>query len=219
MFLSGFLLLAIALAEPLSLTGTWTSKSKSILTGPSFYNPVVDVFTEPSHPGIAYSFTPTGSWESAYYRAISNPVDPTCPQAILQWQHGAYELLPNGSLLLTPIATDGRQLRSAPCEGDNAVYTRFNVTELFMRYDLHIDAYHNVPRLDLFRFDGSPVQPLWHVRDPPVMLPTGTLNPIVVQTAVKRSVRVEAPKIDAALWLWWCGAGGVGVGSVLFFFF
>lgn len=36
----------------------------------------------------------------------------------------------NGSLTLTPIAVDGRQLLSEPCNGDNAVYTRYNQTEL-----------------------------------------------------------------------------------------
>ena len=59
------------LADP-DLVGTWTTKSKTVLTGPGFYNPVTDKLTEPRHPGISYSFTVDGHYEEAYYRAISN---------------------------------------------------------------------------------------------------------------------------------------------------
>lgn len=55
-----------------ALVGTWTTKSKSVFTGPGFYNPVIDKITEPNHPGISYSFTADGFYEEAYYRAISN---------------------------------------------------------------------------------------------------------------------------------------------------
>jgi Chaperone for protein-folding within the ER, fungal len=55
-----------------ALAGTWTTKSKTVLTGPGFYNPVTDRLTEPNHPGISYSFTEDGYYEEAYYRAISN---------------------------------------------------------------------------------------------------------------------------------------------------
>jgi hypothetical protein len=49
----------------------------------------------------------------------------------MQWQHGSYEKLANGSLTLTPIKVDGRQLFSDPCQYKNAVYTRYNATEHF----------------------------------------------------------------------------------------
>lgn len=55
-----------------ALVGTWTTKSKAVFTGPGFYNPVTDKLTEPNHPGISYSFTDTGHYEEAHYRAISN---------------------------------------------------------------------------------------------------------------------------------------------------
>lgn len=55
-----------------ALVGTWSTKSKAVITGPGFYNPVADKLTEPSHPGISYSFTADGYFEEAYYRAISN---------------------------------------------------------------------------------------------------------------------------------------------------
>jgi hypothetical protein len=49
----------------------------------------------------------------------------------MQWQHGKYEKLANGSLTLTPIKVDGRQLYSDPCQYKNAVYTRYNASEHF----------------------------------------------------------------------------------------
>lgn len=49
----------------------------------------------------------------------------------MQWQHGTWEKLTNGSLVLTPFAPDGRQLMSDPCNLPNSIYTRYNVTELF----------------------------------------------------------------------------------------
>jgi hypothetical protein len=49
----------------------------------------------------------------------------------MQWQHGSFEKFANGSLTLNPIKVDGRQLYSDPCQYKNAVYTRYNTTELF----------------------------------------------------------------------------------------
>ena len=55
-----------------SLVGTWTTGSRTVFTGPGFYDPVNDVMKEPSLPGISYSFTSDGFYEEAYYRAIAN---------------------------------------------------------------------------------------------------------------------------------------------------
>ncbi|KAF2452744.1 chaperone for protein-folding within the ER, fungal-domain-containing protein, partial [Lineolata rhizophorae] len=159
------------------LTGTWSTKSNKTLTGPGFYDPVNEEMFEPDHTGISYSFTDDGYFEEAYYRAIANPVNPACPSAIMQWQHGTFEKHANGSLTLTPIAVDGRQLLSEPCKYDEAIYTRYNVTELFEKYQVYVDPYHNVLRLDLYKFDGSPMHPMYLVYKPPKMLPTQTLNP------------------------------------------
>lgn len=57
--------------------------------------------------------------------------NPECPKAVMQWQHGTYSVKSNGSLVLTPFASDGRQLFSDPCAGDTSVYTRYNQTERF----------------------------------------------------------------------------------------
>lgn len=159
------------------LAGTWSSKSNKTFTGPGFYNPLKEQLIEPSHTGISYSFTGDGFYEVAYYRAIANPVNPACPGGIMQWQHGQYEHLSNGSVVTQPFAVDGRQLLSQPCDNANGIYTRYNQSELFSRYERLIDPYHNVPRLNLYRFDGSPIMPLYLAFQPPMMLPTSTLDP------------------------------------------
>jgi len=55
--------------------------------------------------------------------------NPKCPSGIMQWQHGSYTYNTDGSLTLNPIAVDGRQLLSTPCDYDNSIYTRYNQTE------------------------------------------------------------------------------------------
>ncbi|KPI38460.1 Protein ROT1 [Cyphellophora attinorum] len=162
---------------PDELVGTWVSKSRSVVTGPDFYDPVADKLIEPKHAGIAYSFTSDGFFEQSFYRSISNPTTPNCPSAMMQWQHGYYSLPGNGSIVLEPIPSDGRQLLSTPCTYDKAVYTRFDQPILLKSYERVTDAFHNVPRLNLFLFDGSPEQPLYLAYNPPQMLPTQTLNP------------------------------------------
>ena len=107
------------------------SKSNKTLTGPGFYDPVKDELIEPDRTGISYSFTGDGWYEEAYYRAIANPQNPACPSGIMQWQHGNWVMNANNSLTLTPIAVDGRQLLSTPCDFDNSIYTRYNQSELF----------------------------------------------------------------------------------------
>lgn len=48
----------------------------------------------------------------------------------MQWQHGSWVMNTTGSLILTPIAVDGRQLLSSPCQYKNSVYTRYNQSEV-----------------------------------------------------------------------------------------
>lgn len=49
------------------------------------------------------------------------------------FQHGTYEIKPNGTLLLNAYAfeDDGRQLISDPCKGERASYYRYNQNETF----------------------------------------------------------------------------------------
>ena len=116
---------------PSDIVGTWSTKSNKTTTGPAFYDPLNEELIEPERTGISYSFTADGWYEEAYYRAIPNPRDPKCPSAIMQWQHGNWVMNTTGGLQLTPIAVDGRQLMSSPCDYDDGVYTRYNQSETF----------------------------------------------------------------------------------------
>ncbi|RMZ76806.1 hypothetical protein DV738_g4682, partial [Chaetothyriales sp. CBS 135597] len=221
---------------PAELVGTWTSKSKKVFTGPGFYNPVADRLIEPDLTGISYSFTADGFFEEAYYRAIANPTTPSCPSSVLQWQHGTYSVAANGSITLTPFSVDGRQVMSSPCSYDDAVYTRYYQAEFMSSYQVITDPYHNVPRLNLYLWDGTPLMPLYLAMTPPQMLPTITLNPTAAPSATgsskaKRDGDTQARLMDTLgkanflpttsdlanpdKW-WWTGLGFVAVGTVLF---
>ncbi|KAI9732666.1 MAG: Reversal of tor2 lethality [Cirrosporium novae-zelandiae] len=217
------------------LTGTWVTKSKKVVTGSSFYDPVNDKFLEPDLTGISYSFTDDGYYEEAYYRAISNPAAPSCPQGIMQYQHGTYRKADNGSLYLTPIGVDGRQLLSKPCTYDVGIYTRYNQSEYFKKYQIYTDSYHNVLRLDLYQYDGSLMSPMYLLYKPPTMLPTSTLNPTTSSATAtatgsskqKRSYVQEPMNKNVLLperrqasinadRVWWIGVSLTAVGSVAY---
>ncbi|KAK8243185.1 chaperone for protein-folding within the ER, fungal-domain-containing protein [Phyllosticta capitalensis] len=220
-----------------ALVGTWSSKSNKTLTGPGFYNPVNDTIIEPALPGMSYSFTSDGYFESALFRAVANPGDPSCPKGIIQWQHGSYTI-EDSKLVLTPIKVDGRQLYSDPCNYDSGVYTRYNQTTTFKKYEVVTDKYHNIKRLNLWEWDGTPVMPLYIAYKPPQMLPTTTLNPTTSATGsssstskskVKRADEAYGPIVRRMLGkpiehadadrFWWLGLGATAVGSVLYFCF
>ena len=163
----------------------------------------------------------------------------------MQWQHGVYSLPGNGSIVLEPFESDGRQLFSTPCAYDQAVYTRYYQPELMIRYEALVDTFHNVNRLNLFRFDGSPVNPMFQVYNPPQMLPTMTLNPTSAAPSATGKSRVmkredvferttgaktshaqqrlhqpsilkpPSPLLNADRW-WWVGVGLTGVGTVMY---
>lgn len=168
------------LADPnmQELEGTWLSKSNTVFTGPGFYDPVNELLIEPDLPGISYSFTADGHYEEALYRVLSNPVNHGCPTAVLIYQHGSYELLANGSLVLKPIAVDGRQLLSDPCNlGNKSIYSRYVQPTLFKKFQVMVSPYHGRYMIQIYQFDESMMQPLYLAYRPPLMLPVTALNP------------------------------------------
>ncbi|QLQ81348.1 hypothetical protein HG537_0F01090 [Torulaspora globosa] len=232
----------VGASDKSSLAGTWSSKSNQVFTGPGFYDPVDELLIEPSLPGISYSFTEDGFFEQASYQVSGNPRNPACPVAALTFQHGEYELQDNGTLVLHPIEVDGRQLVSDPCNDKGvSTYSRYNQTVTFKSFNVQIDDYHGIYRLQLYQFDGSPMQPLYLAYRPPMMLPTETLNPTATSDAAhstdsaksKRSLRqfvrrslenkykTNAVKKNPTGILnsdtfWYLSAGMVGIGSLLF---
>ncbi|KAJ5577529.1 uncharacterized protein N7459_006493 [Penicillium hispanicum] len=217
------LLAAVAAAASVDeLVGTWTTKSRQVLTGSGFYDPLHDKLLEPNLTGISYSFDASGHYEEALYRSLANPADPSCPAGIMQWQHGSYVVNADGSLILQPIAVDGRQLLSEPCRQKIGTYTRYNNTEHFKGYSVSLDKYHDLQRLDLTQADGSIMQPMYLAYKPPKMLPTTTLNP--VPTHRKRDISgsgfhlaVKEELINPDRW-WWIGVLMTSLGGAAFFF-
>lgn len=233
--LSLILLLQLVVGAPnmAELEGTWTSKLNAVFTGPGYYDPVDELLIEPALPGISYSFTSDGHYEEALYRITSNPQNHSCAIASMTYQHGTYEILSNGSVVLTPIAVDGRQLLSDPCgtSDTNAQYVRYVQLTWFEKYQVSISGYYGRYMLQIYQFDGSPMQPLYLAYKPPMMLPTYALNPTdkALETSsslrrrVKRSLenqyRTNAIKefsnsrFDT---LWWGAVAALGVGSAVF---
>lgn len=173
-----------SLALSYSLEGTWTSRSKTVLTGPSFFDPVDELLIEPSLPGISYSFDGKGNWEQAIYQVTSNPVNHSCATAVLLWQHGTYTVhqpddkTGETKLTLTPIGVDGRQLMSYPCNDRGvSTYMRYNQVETILNFNIELDHYYGELKLTLYEWDGTKKQPMWLQYKPPLMLPTQTLNP------------------------------------------
>lgn len=221
--LSGVLLIASLLTETCAqtthnLVGTWASKSKAVVTGPGFFNPLTDSLLEPNHTGVSYSFTSDGFYESALYKIAGDPTTPSCPTGVLQWAHGTYELTTSGGISLVPIAVDGRQLISEPCVSSVSTYIRFSTNDTMQSYSIALDAYRAEWKLTLNPEYGTPVQPLYLIYDPPQMLPTTTLLPTSTSSSKrKRSLSgVEDTERHTGTLdrVWYTAVGMVVVGAV-----
>jgi hypothetical protein len=156
------------------ITGTWSSGSRHVVTGPGFANPSQETFTYPNTTGVGYSFSDDGWYEIARYRFASNASEPNCIIGTVLWAHGHYELVGNGSIILTPVG-DGYQQVQAPCAATSNFIQNYNFTELFQHWQIFMDAVDG-PKLHLFQFDGSPVAPLFQLSAQPNMLPKQVLR-------------------------------------------
>lgn len=128
---------------------------------------------------------------------------PSCTSAILQWSHGTYTIglnttLNTPNMNLTPIAVDGRQLYSSPCDMKTTTITRWDMPQFYSELQVLVDPYNQKWRLNLFEWDGTPVNPMWLAMNPPQMLPTQTLNPTGNVTATG-AVQTTTAKIKRAL--------------------
>lgn len=135
---------------------------------------------------------------------------------------------------------------SDPCQYKNSVYTRYNATETFevtplppksthmsiplttpQRYEVLVDGYRKIKRLNLYKFDGSPMMPLYIAFTTPNMLPTTTLNPLVTATATakaKRGLPIDREVLfqksgNMADGVFWAGMLASGAGGLLWWFF
>lgn len=104
------------------------------------------------------------------------------------------------------------------------------------KYQVYTDSYHKVQRLDLYKFDGSKMNPLYLAYSPPVMLPTQTMNPTAAASSTskaKRSLNDDGEEVlpmnhnanlrkhtakdtlDASL-IWWAGVGMTVMGGAAY---
>lgn len=86
-----------------------------------------------------------------------------------------------------------------------------------------MDNYHGRYRLNLYKFDGTPVNPMYLAYRPPMMLPTQVLNPIeIIMSKRKRKRDIYLEKSVDLLGeghaVWWVGVILTLGGSIAFFF-
>ncbi|KAL5482356.1 ROT1 [Sanghuangporus weigelae] len=199
-----------AIHNATSITGTWTSQSRTVLTGIdpntglAFANPSNTSFTYPSCTGYGYAFTDDGWYEVARYRFTSNATEHQCIIGALNWAHGNYELLSNGSIVFNPLG-DGFQLVQDPCGARSIFVENFNDTELYQSWRIFDDPTDG-PKLHLFAFDGSPINPLYQVSTEPNMLPLQMLRNVTPEFQAqdgfvntgKREIKRSEPQTGAA---------------------
>ncbi|KAF9259077.1 hypothetical protein L218DRAFT_963947 [Marasmius fiardii PR-910] len=176
-----------AIHNATTIVGSWSSGSKAVQNGPGFANPTNMSFTYPKVTGEAYSFSDDGWFEISRYRMVSNASEPNCITAVMYWTHGKYEILPNGTIITSPVG-DGYQQIQDPCAPISNMVENINNTEPFPIWRIFQDATQGY-KLHLWRFDGTPVAPLFQVSTTPNMLPTRKLRDDPVAPAGTGSTR------------------------------
>lgn len=172
-----------------TIVGTWSSQSRSVLTGPDFVNPSKLEFNYPRNTGVSYSFSQDGFYEIARYRFNGNGSEPTCITGVIGWVHGTYTLHSNGSIVMVPFG-DGFQQIQDPCAPVSNFIETYNFTELYREWRIFNDATDGY-KLHLFQFDGAPVAPQYLMNVNPIMHPTRALRNdtwIRVDSKEKRSL-------------------------------
>lgn len=109
----------------------------------------------------------------------------------MNWVHGQYTLVSNGSITMTPFG-DGFQQIQDPCGANSNFIELYNDTELYLSWQIFMDPTDG-PKLHLFQFDGSPVAPQFQLSATPNMLPTQLLRNVTpaasIQTQQRRALR------------------------------
>jgi len=203
-----------------SLLGLWSSGSGNVRTGPGFCNPLNFSFTYPTTTGISYSFTvdelsdgSSGYFEEAQYRFTGNGSQPTCIVGVVQWQHGEYVLNANGSMVLNPYASDGRQQVQDMCAAVSNVIQQFNQTTYFANWNIYNDPQRG-PTLQIYEFDGTPMSPLYQLALTPNMLPTTTLTANVTIGQVASAAIVHTANM-LLLWIIGIASSMIVMASVM----
>ncbi|KAG7444143.1 uncharacterized protein BT62DRAFT_253836 [Guyanagaster necrorhizus] len=169
------------------ITGTWATGSKAVQTGSGFAIPSNASFIYPSVTGMSFSFADNMWFEVARYRFNSNATNPGCITGVVGWFHGTYDLVANGSIILTPNG-DGYQQIQDPCAATSNFVENYNDTELYQSWRIFEDTTDGF-KLHLFEFDGSPLPPMFQVSTTPQMLPTEKLRDTTESTTTSSRKR------------------------------
>ncbi|TFK40512.1 chaperone for protein-folding within the ER, fungal-domain-containing protein [Crucibulum laeve] len=200
-----------------TLTGTWSSGSRGVMTGAGFANPANMTFTYPKTTGVSFSFTDDGFYEISRYRFNGNGSEPTCITGVIGWVHGKYTLNANGSITMVPLG-DGFQQVQDPCAAVSNFIEPYNITETYVQWRIFQDPTQGF-KLHLFQFDGAPLAPQFLVSPSPNMLPTTLLrNTSAPTTVAKRSLEKRSGNGAVANgWTMGAAAGMVvaGVASLI----
>jgi len=152
------------------ITGTWSSGTQQVVPGEGFANPAAETFFYPRTAGVGYSFSDDGWYELARFRFVANGSQPDCITSTVVWAHGLYDLLDNGSIILTP-AGDGYQQVQARCNQANSNFIQnYNETELMASWRIFTDVTFG-PKLHMWDASNTAVAPLFRLSDQPNMLP------------------------------------------------
>lgn len=136
-------------------------------------------------------------YEVSRYRFVANGSQPTCITGVLNWAHGSYEFLTNGSIVLTPMGDGFQQIQDA-CAAQSNFVEFYNNSELYLTWNVVQDPTAG-PKLYLWQFDGTQLAPMGRVSQDPNMLPTQVLRNVTgsqftsqngfVSTGAKRAVK------------------------------
>jgi len=197
-----------------AISGTWSSGSGNVVTGPGFCNPLNSTFNPPATTGISLSFTDDLHFEEAQYRFTSNGSEPHCITAYLIYQHGTYTFEPNGSITTQPIAADGRIQVQDPCAAASSIITYYYEPGLYQNWFINNDVNHNQYMLQLTQFDGSYMPRMYLAFRPPQML---TTDQITTNASAKSSAIANGQSLaqSGAKALWAPALATLGLNVVL----
>lgn len=86
----------------------------------------------------------------------------------------------NGSMTLYPFPSDGRIQVQDPCAAVTNLITEYNQQTLYADWGITMDSTRKNYKMQLNRFDGAKMPPMWLMANPPNMLPTQYLTGVNV---------------------------------------
>lgn len=119
------------------------------------------------------------AFASSYHLFSDHPLpslgtSPNCIIGVVNWVHGTYVELSNGSIVTTPFG-DGYQQIENPCIAQSNFIETYNLTEIYQYWAVNLDPVDGY-KLQLFQFDGTPLAPMFLISTTPTMLPTRLLR-------------------------------------------